>query len=186
VPQRPNAPTSVVHVSPVGVRSGGAEPAVDSERAAVYAAEAAALDGTDLEDVVGIDRVGAVVGSIVAGEWWPGPVVEVRAARSDARSSSARCGASSTIVRIAASQATLATGLHELAHALAGVEAGHGARFRAALLDVVAVATNLDSTDRRRRLHVDQLAAAFRAAGLAVGVRSWPAPPAEITGAIAL
>lgn len=159
---------------------------MDLERAAVYAAEAAAFDGTDLEDLVGVEHVSAVVGALVAGAWWPGPPVEVRSARSDARSSSARRCASGTTIRIAATQATMATGLHELAHALAGVEAGHGERFRVALLDVVEVATNLDSTGRRRRLHVDQLAAAFRAAGLAAGSRSWPAPPDEASGAIAL
>lgn len=159
---------------------------MDRERAAVYAAEAAAFDGTDLEEIVGVERVAAVVSALVAGAWWPGPPVEVRAARSDARSSSTRCGAVGATIRVAAGQASLATGLHEAAHALAGVDAGHGARFRAALLDVVEVATNLDSTDRRLRVHVEQLAAAFEAAGLAVGPRSWPAPPAGTTGPIAL
>ncbi len=159
---------------------------MDHERAAVYAAEAVAFDGTDLEDLVGIERVSDVVRALALGAWWPGPPIEVRPARSDAGSSSARCRAAGTTIRIAAPQATIATGLHELAHALAGADSGHGERFRAALLDVVAVATNLDSTDRRRRLHVDQLAAAFRTAHLAVGSRSWPAPPDEAGGAIAL
>jgi hypothetical protein len=81
---------------------------------------------------------------------------------------------------------TVATLAHELAHALAGSAAGHDAVFRIAYADVVGVITNLASTDRRRDLHVHQLLEAFTAAGLPVGARRWPAPPAATTGAIAL
>ena len=160
----------------------------DLERTAVYAAELAAFDGTDLETVRGLDRVVAVVDNLVAGEWWPGPPVSLRAARSDARSSSARCsdGTADVTIRLAANQATLATVAHEVAHALAGPAAGHDGLFRAAYLDVVAVMTNLDSTDRRGLLHVEQLREAFAAADLAVGQRRWPAPPPSTSGAIAL
>jgi hypothetical protein len=163
---------------------------VDAERALVYAAELAAFDGTDLEAVVGAPAVAHRIAAIVAGEWWPGTPVRVVSARSDARSSSTRCDPAATemgaVIRLAASQATLATGAHELAHALAGTGAGHRAVFRAAYLDVVAVLTNADPTDRRHRTHVDQLAAAFAASGLSVGPRRWPEPPAATTGAIAL
>ena len=157
---------------------------MDSDRAAVYAAELAAFDGTDLELVVGAERLAAVVDRLTAGEWWPGPVVAVRPARSDARSSSTRCAASGATIRLADNQTTVATAAHELAHALAGVGAGHDGRFRAAYLDVIAVVTNLDPTDRRGPLHVDQLAEAFAAHRLLVGPRNWPEAPT--TGAIAL
>ncbi len=163
---------------------------MDVDRATVYAAELAAFDGTDLEEVIGFGRVASLLASVTEGSWWPGPVTVVRRARRDAGSSSTRCAVSSagvsTVIRLADLQATVATGAHELAHALAGVDAGHGACFRVAYLDVIAIVTNVEPTDRRRTLHVDQLAAAFAAAGLSVGSRRWPAPPPSTTGAIAL
>ena len=157
----------------------------DVGRTAVYAAELAAFDGTDLEAVVGVDAVRRLVSDVMEGEWWPGPAVVVRAMRSDARSSNARCDGDSTTISIAAPQATVATAIHELAHALAGVAAGHDETFRRAHLDVVAVATNLRRSDTRGDLHVDQLRSAYAAAGLAIGPRSWPEPP-PVGGAIAL
>lgn len=163
---------------------------MDSDRSAVYGAELAAFDGTDLETVVGIERVGARLHAVAAGEWWPGPLIEVRAARADACSSTTRCATAQTggraVIRFAASQTTLATAAHELAHALAGVDAGHGPVFRVAYLDVIGVVTNLDTTDRRHALHVDQLAAAFDDARLPIGARRWQPPPPSTTGAIAL
>ena len=159
---------------------------MDTDRAAVYAAELAAFDGTDLELVVGVDRLAAVVDQLTAGEWWPGPSVVVRPARSDARSSTTRCAGVGATIRLADSQATLATAAHEVAHALAGVGAGHDGRFRAAYVDVIAVVTNLDQTDRRGSLHIDQLRAAFAAGGLDLVPRAWPAPLETIAGPIAL
>jgi hypothetical protein len=158
----------------------------DCGRAEVYAAEAAAFDGTDLELVRSFEAVSSVITAVVEGPWWPGPPVHVAAARRDAASSSARERAdASTVIRLAAEQTTIATAAHELAHALAGPGAGHSPVFLAAYLDVVAVATNLDSRDRRHRLHVDQLHDALVAAGLVVGARAWPPPEASGT-AIAL
>lgn len=160
-------------------------PVRDVGRAAVYAAEIAAFDGTDLEDVREVADVVAAAHEVVDSGWWPGPRVEVRAARRDARSSSARCGIGDvTTIRIAAPQATLATVAHELAHALAGVAHGHDAVFRRAHLDVVAALTDT-GPDRRSDLHVRQLADAYRAAALDVAPRGWPAPPAT-GGPIAL
>ncbi|HYN33509.1 MAG TPA: hypothetical protein VES40_12855 [Ilumatobacteraceae bacterium] len=163
---------------------------MDVDRAAVYAAELAAFDGTDLEDVIDFPSLVQLMRSVTTGEWWPGPDVDVIAARSDAASSSTRCamlaaGGRMTI-RLAATQMTAATAAHELAHALAGLGDGHGPVFRAAYLDVVAVITNVDSTDRRRELHVDQLATAFADVGLRGGDRRWPPPPGSTTAAIAL
>lgn len=162
----------------------------DQGRTAVYAAEVAAFDGTDLETRLGFDDIDRRVAAVTSGEWWPGPPVVVSAARRDASSSSTRCNGvasvGSTEIRFAAGQLTIATAAHELAHALAGVSAGHGPLFRAAYLDVIAVITNLDSSDRRRRLHVGQLASAFADAGLDVARRRWPEPPEAWWQAIAL
>jgi hypothetical protein len=157
----------------------------------VYSAELAAFDGTDLETVVEFEALRRRVSSVTAGEWWPGPPVDVRRARVDAHSSSARCGESATeqdtvVIRLAAGQVTLATAAHELAHALAGPTRGHGAEFRRAYLDVVAVITNTVPSDRRRTLHVGQLAAAFDSFGLPIGDRWWRPPPLAASGAIAL
>jgi hypothetical protein len=159
----------------------------DCGRAEVYAAEVAAFDGTDLELVRSLDEVSSLIAAVVEGPWWPGSPVRVLAARRDAASSSARERAdASTVIRLAAGQTTIATAAHELAHALAGPAEGHSPIFLAAYLDVVAVVTNLDSRDRRHRLHVDQLRDALVAAGLATGPRAWPPPPEASGTAIAL
>ena len=159
----------------------------DCGRSEVYAAEAAAFDGTDLEAELPFDVVAQAIESVVLGEWWPGPPVEARPARRDAASSSARgVEGGLAVIRLAAGQTTMATAAHELAHALAGPTVGHSPRFLVAYLDVVAVITNLDSRDRRHHLHVDQLRASFDASRLAVGERGWPAPPPSTGSAIAL
>ncbi len=166
-------------------------PDADNERTALYAAELAAFDGTDLEVQIGHDFIARRIQHVVTGEWWPGPLIEVRPARVDARASSTRCAldaedGSTAVIRLAAEQTTTATAAHELAHALGGVAVGHGPVFRRAYLELLAVMTNLDSTDRRHDLHVGQLAAAFVARDLSVGDRQWAAPPAEDVGPIAL
>ena len=159
----------------------------DCSRSEVYAAEVAAFDGTDLESVLPFETIARTIASVVAGEWWPGPPVDVQPARRDAASSSTRSQDGGTVViRFAAGQLTTATAAHELAHALAGPAVGHSPIFLAAYLDVVEVITNVDARDRRRRLHVDQLGRSLDAAGLEVGRRWWPAPPDGISAAIAL
>lgn len=163
---------------------------LDAERAAVYAAELAAFDGTDLELVIGFQRVAARLQAVTSGTWWPGPHVDVRRARVDAQSSSTRCAIDDirgrATIRLADSQSTMATGAHELAHALAGIALGHGGVFRSAYLDVIAVITNFETTDRRLGLHVEQLAVAFADGALAVEPRRWRGPPSTLTSAIAL
>jgi len=161
----------------------------DAQRSAVYAAELAAFDGTDLEDVRDFATIATLATRVIDGDWWPGGHVEVRRSRSDACSSSTRCGADGAdvnTIRLADPQMTVATVAHELAHALAGVGHGHDATFRRAFVDVVAVITNLDTVDRRGDVHVDQLTDAFRAAGLRLADREWSAPPPNTTGPIAL
>ena len=162
----------------------------DPDHTAVYAAELAAFAGTDLEEPRPFEVIDGLLRRVVNGSWWPGGVVDVRQARSDASSSATRCavdehGASATI-SLSAPQMTVATAAHELAHALAGAGQGHNAVYRRAYLDVVRVITNLDTTDRRHGIHVTQLADAFAAAGLRVGERVWPAPPEAIGSAFAL
>jgi hypothetical protein len=164
---------------------------VDNERTALYAAELAAFDGTDLEMELGHDAVVRRILTVTAGEWWAGPSIVVRRARADARASNIRCiveeeDGITAIIGLAPEQSTVATAAHELAHALAGITAGHGPVFRRAYLDLVAVITNLDSTDRRRDVHTDQLAEAFAARDLHVGNRQWASPPIEGAGPIAL
>lgn len=162
----------------------------DPDHTALYAAEAAAFDGTDLEEIRTFPVVESMLRRVIEGSWWPGGAVTVERSRADAASSVTRCstdrhGTRATI-RLAAPQMTVATAAHELAHALAGAGRGHDAVYRRAYLDVVEVMTNLDTTDRRGVLHVAQLSDAFDAAGLAVGGRSWPAPPAAMGSAFAL
>ena len=153
----------------------------------LYAAEAAAFDGTDLESLRPFDDIVTAIDGVAGGAWWPGDAVRVVAARRDARSSSARrIDDRTTVIRLSPEQLTIATAAHELAHALAGPALGHSPRFLAAYLDVVAVITNLDSCDRRGDLHVRQLRDAFDRAGQAVGSRQWPAPPESTGTAIAL
>lgn len=160
---------------------------IDSERTAVYAAEQVAFDGTDLESVRPFEAVVAAIDAVTSGAWWPGPNVRVTSTRRDARSSSARLvDDTATEIRLSREQMTVATAAHELAHALAGPAAGHGALYRVAYLDVVAVITNSNPLDRRHQLHVEQLGEAFQNAGLTVGDRRWPPPPEATSTAIAL
>lgn len=160
------------------------------DHTALYAAELAAFDGTDLEETRPFELIEALIRRVVDGPWWSGGVVIVERARIDAASSATRCtideqGERATI-KLSVPQMTVATAGHELAHALAGASRGHDSVYRRAYLDVVRVMTNLDSTDRRHDIHVTQLAEAFAAAGLPVGHRFWPAPPGAIGSAIAL
>lgn len=179
---------SVGNDSTGGSRSVEDAVAADRDRSQVYAAELAAFDGTDLEEVIGVEAVLALMRSVVEGKWWPGGVVESKRARSDARSSSTRCGhetGSAVSITIAGPQATIATAAHELAHVLAGVAHGHDDRYRRAHIDVVQAITNVDRIDGRRMVHVEQLERAYASAGLVVGDRVWPAPP-PVGGSIAL
>jgi hypothetical protein len=144
----------------------------DHGREAVYASEIAAFEGTAYEEVVALDQLLQLVDDIVAGEWWPHGRVDVRAARSDARSSSTRQrGGGRPVVRLAGPQMTPATVLHEMAHVLAGLAAGHGPTFRRAHVDLVDSALG----ERAARWLLD----AYARMGLAPGERAWPAPPAR-------
>lgn len=146
----------------------------DDDRAQVYAAELAAFDGTDLEAQVAFDEVVALAERVMLDPWWPVEPVPVLPARADARSSSTRAGRD-VVIRLARPQQTPATVVHELAHVLAGIDAGHGPLFRRAHVDVALVAFGCEPAG--------WLATAYLAAGLALAERAWPSPS---TGAIAL
>lgn len=151
----------------------------DVGRSAVAAVETAAFGGTTLDDIVGRSRAEAWVSDVVAGPWWlqAGPPVIVRRPRVSTRSSSARVafddqrrfGIRAPVeVQLADEQCSLATVAHELAHALAGVGAGHGPRFRAAHVDLVSVLAGHSAAGF--------LAECYGRFGLDVPVRRWPEP----------
>ena len=95
--------------------------------------------------------------------------MRVEAASTAAHSSSARhAGPARRSCDWPAASCTPGTLTHELAHALAGVAAGHDERFRAAHVDVVAFLAGAGAAD--------DLARAYAAAGLTVGDRRWPSP----------
>jgi hypothetical protein len=144
--------------------------ATDAGREALYAAELAAFDGTSYEALVPLDELVELARSVTAANWWPHGHVDVVSARVDAASSPTRQrGGTQPVIRLAAGQSTPATLLHELAHVLAGVGAGHGPRYRRAYLDVVGFCWG--------EAAVGWLRTEFDAAKLAVGERDWPMPP---------
>lgn len=151
----------------------------DRGRAALYAAELAAFDGTSYESIVTIGELQAMTRQVVASPWWPHGDVPVVAARSDAGSSSTRQrGNDRPVIRLARPQMTPATVVHELAHVLAGVVHGHGARFRRAYLDLAGFLWGDEPAT--------WLEQAYRAMGLEPGTRAWPEPPAHRAGALPL
>lgn len=142
----------------------------DHGREALYAAELAAFDGTGYEAVVPLADLAGLADRITSAAWWPCGHVAVVAARADAASSTTRHRPGKTpVIRIAAGQCTPATLLHELAHVLAGPDAGHGPRYRRAYLDLVRFCWG-DEPARWLR-------AEFDVHRLAVGDRAWPVPP---------
>ena len=147
----------------------------DVGRTAVGAAELAAFGGTDIDEERPLKELAGRARSLVEGSWWRtagGPDVVVTASRVDARSSravaSARGADGAVLIRLAPGQRDVATLAHELAHALAGVDHGHGGRFRIAAIDVLAALAGA--------AHGETLAASFSAFQLAVAERPWPPP----------
>ena len=142
----------------------------DTGRAAVYAAEIAAFEGTSYESVVPFEELVPLARSITTSSWWPHGHIEVVPARAGAASSSARQrGSEGPVVRLAAPQMTPATVVHELAHVLAGVASGHSGPFRRAHVDLAGFAFGEEEAN--------WLLDAYAAMGLAPGERAWPAPP---------
>ena len=142
----------------------------DHGRAAVYAAEIAAFEGTAYEKIAPFDELLSIGRLVFASPWWPHGEIEIVPARSDAASSSARQrGSAAPVVRLAAPQMTPATVVHELAHVLAGVAEGHGDVFRRAHVDLAGYAFGEEPAT--------WLVDAYRGMGLEPGVRRWLAPP---------
>ena len=148
----------------------------DRGREAVYEAERAAFGGTELDRSRPLADLAGLARSLCGATWWAaagGPPVRVVAARVDAASSSAagvgpRATGSTVVIRLAAGHHDVATLAHELAHALAGVEGGHGPSFRAAHLDVVAVLAGT--------IAAGDLRTAYGRFGVPPGERTWPTP----------
>ena len=152
----------------------------DSDRAQVYAAESAAFEGTGYELTVTLDHLVRLAERVATSDWWVVDRIDIRASRSDARSSATRwSGESGPVIHLAGPQMTMATLAHELAHALAGRSQGHGPVYRRAHVDVVGALlgpTPAGWLEESYRLH-----------GLGIGPRSWPdPPPAAPAGPIAL
>lgn len=145
-------------------------PDTDPGQVAVAEAEEAAFGGTTLDTPSTREALSARVHEVVTGEWWRrnGPPVHVVAPRRSTRSSTARRCGDGVEIRLAAEQLTIATAAHELAHALAGIDHGHDATFRAAHIDVVAVMGGHDAGAR--------LTDAYLSFALAVDQRCWSAP----------
>ena len=144
----------------------------DGGRAAVYAAEIAAFEGTSYEALTPFDGLVALASTITTASWWPHGNIAVVRARADAGSSSARQrGEGRPIVRLAAPQMTPATLVHELAHVLAGVGSGHGPAFRRAHVDLAGFAFGHDQAV--------WLLDAYDAMRLAPGRRAWAQPPID-------
>lgn len=142
----------------------------DHGRAAVYAAEIAAFEGTSYESVVDFDELLRIGHLVIGSTWWPHGPIDIVPARSDAASSSARQrGSDSPTIRLARPQQTPATVVHELAHVLAGLADGHGEVFRRAHVDLVGYAFG--------DVPATWLVDAYRDMGLRPGARRWPAPP---------
>ncbi|HUF97188.1 MAG TPA: hypothetical protein VMM60_03590 [Ilumatobacter sp.] len=144
----------------------------DDGRADVYAAEVAAFEGTTFEEITPLDELVQLASQLCAAGWWPHGHIAVVGARSDASSSSTRQhGGGPPVVRLAAPQMTPATLVHELAHVLAGVSAGHGPLFRQAYVDLASAAFGAEPSS--------WLAAQFDSFGLGRAQRRWEVPPAD-------
>jgi hypothetical protein len=142
----------------------------DDGRAAVYAAEIAAFEGTSYEALTPFDELVAIARLVTSAAWWPRGEIAVLRARADANSSSARQqGGDRPVVRLAAPQMTPATVVHELAHVLAGVGSGHGPAFRRAHVDLAGYAFGATEAG--------WLLDAYAAMRLTPGPRPWPQPP---------
>ena len=153
----------------------------DHGRAAVYAAEIAAFEGTSYEAVTPFADLLALGRLITSAAWWPHGDIEIVPARADAASSSARQrGSGPPVIRLAVPQLTPATVLHEFAHVLAGIGAGHGPVFRRAHVDLAGYAFGDDPAT--------WLVEAYRNMALAPGSRRWLTPPIrrEAGGPLAL
>lgn len=142
----------------------------DDARSEVYAAELSATAGTSLEATCTLDELRTAATRITLSPWWPVGDVAVAAARAGAHSSRARYREGRIEVRLADGQMDMATLIHEMAHALAGLDAAHGALFRRAHIDIASAAVGAQAAGWVEH--------AYRAAHLDIAERCWPQPTA--------
>jgi hypothetical protein len=142
----------------------------DNGQAAVAAVEDAAFGGTTFDQPAVRRVVEECIGGVLAGPWWRanGPAVVVVTPRRSARSSNARTCGDGVQIRLTDEQLTVGTVVHELAHALAGVDRGHDAVFRAAHVDVTALLGGPSMASALRT--------AYRDFQLDVADRQWSGP----------
>lgn len=141
--------------------------AVDHERAQVYAAERAAFEGTTIEEIIPFADVVAAADRLTSSSTWSMGRIKVVAARTDASSSTTVWRPHDPpTVRITRPQQTLGTLVHEMAHVLAGRDAGHGPKFRRAHIDITSALIGDDAAE--------WLDEAYRTHGLSIGERRWP------------
>jgi len=142
----------------------------DDGRAAVYAAEIAAFEGTSYETRAPFETLVSLSAMITGAAWWPHAEVAVVRARAGTESSSARQhGRERPVVRLADPQMTPATLIHEFAHVLAGVGTGHGPTFRRAHVDLAGYIFG--------ETEAQWLLDAYASMRLAPGHRAWSTPP---------
>jgi hypothetical protein len=152
--------------------------AVDHGRSEVYAAEMQAFLGTDLEELRPFEELRGLFEQVTSASWWPVAEVKLRKSRSDSFTSVARFRAGDVpSISLARYQMTTATLIHELAHVLAGIMAGHGPVFRRAHVDLTNCWIGVQEGG--------WLSDAYAGFGLAIGPRHWPDPP-QRGGPIAL
>lgn len=127
----------------------------DTHQSATYLAEEYAFAGTLAEVPLGLDRIAAAGAQLCATDWWRAgarnPQVTIVAARADAQHSKLICGTGGTAtMRVADHMTTLATLVHELAHAWVGGGHGHDDLFRGASIALCEVALGEDYASQLR------------------------------------
>lgn len=143
-------------------------PAVDRERQAAYDAEDVAFGGTSYDEPMPFGDAANLLRAFCSAGWWAAsglPVPVVAATRVDSNTSYTRLGDEPT-VHLSPDGCTVATVAHELAHLLVHRAADidephHGPAFRRADVTLAGALMGAAAADR--------LAAAFDAAGLALG-----------------
>ena len=151
----------------------------DTDRQRVYDAEDAAFSDTSYAERLGERGCRWLLDRVAATAWWAaavGPAPALRPARIDATRSTTVHDGGRTELRIAPGMDQAHVLSHELAHLVAGTDAGHGPRFRAAHVDVATLLLGRHGADR--------LGDRYRRGGLRCAARAWPAPPDHGAGGL--
>ena len=151
----------------------------DADRQRVYDAEDAAFLDTSYAERLGERGCRWLLDRLVATPWWTaavGATPVLRASRIDATRSTTVLDDGRIEVRIAPGMDQAHVLSHEAAHLLAGPDAGHGALFRAAHVDVATVLLGRHGAAR--------LADRYARTGLNLAAGPWPAPPGSGDGGL--